>query len=83
MSSQACHYFQADVFAHCLVALKPLGSLTALAADTVLLFTKDVLHVLTSAKKGAAVLEPCPCPFGLFKHWLLPFRRLLSTKAEA
>jgi len=42
-----------------------------------LLFTKDVLHVLTSAKKGASVLEPYPCPFGSIKHWLLPLRRLL------
>ena len=34
--------------------MQPLCGLTRelLAADTILLFTKDALHVLTSAKKG-------------------------------
>jgi len=32
------------------------------AADTILLFTKDALHVLTSAKKGARPAGPAPAP---------------------
>ena len=46
-----------------------------LAAETVLLFTKDTLHIVTSAKKGRAtpdvsplcdICEAClPCMYGL------------------
>ncbi len=42
------------------VMSSPMNILCVLAAETVLLFTKEALHVVTAGKKGGAPNQLCP-----------------------